>query len=239
MFLQSSPLYSAFAQADFFGKCIFIFLFLLSALSWVILIYKIWLGKKERKISFAFAAQMQPHENNFLAFELPQGEPESPYKNIFFMLKQKTFELLKKNRFFTQDENQRETYLCQADISLLESQVYSTIAYEIKKMEKNLFILSTTVTLAPFLGLLGTVWGVLQSFAGLSSSQISAANASVLSSLSMALATTVLGLLIAIPALIAYNYLKNTIRDFTGEMENFSQKLISTLEIQYRRVDRE
>jgi biopolymer transport protein TolQ len=59
----------------------------------------------------------------------------------------------------------------------------------------------------------------------------------VLGGLSLALATTVLGLLDAIPALIGYNYLKNTIRDFTTEMEGFSNEILAAVELQYRKVE--
>jgi biopolymer transport protein TolQ len=59
----------------------------------------------------------------------------------------------------------------------------------------------------------------------------------VLSGLSLALATTVLGLIDAIPALIGYNYLKNGIRDFNTEMEEFANEILASVEMQYRKVD--
>lgn len=59
----------------------------------------------------------------------------------------------------------------------------------------------------------------------------------VLSGLSLALATTVLGLIDAIPALIGYNYLKNSIRDFAMEMEGFSNDLLTSVELEYRKMD--
>ena len=93
------------------------------------------------------------------------------------------------------------------------------------------------MALAPFLGLLGTVWGMLVTFSGLKSHAVSMANAAVLSGLSTALATTVLGLLIAIPALIAYGYLRNAVLEINRDMENFSQVLLTTIEMQYRKVD--
>ena len=64
------------------------------------------------------------------------------------------------------------------------------------------------------MGLLGTVWGILVTFSGLQSNGLSSANSSVLSGLSMALGTTVFGLVVAIPALVGYNYLKSIIGDF-------------------------
>jgi biopolymer transport protein TolQ len=104
-------------------------------------------------------------------------------------------------------------------------------------LEKDLFILSTSVTLAPFLGLLGTVWGILVTFSELQAGSSAGSNTAIIGGLSTALSTTVLGLVIAIPALIAYNYLKNNLRMFTSDMEDFLHNLISTLELQYRKVD--
>ena len=63
-------------------------------------------------------------------------------------------------------------------------------------------------------------------------------NNEVLNGISMALATTVFGLVVAIPALISYNYLKNKIREFSKDMICFSNLLITNLEIQYRKVEK-
>lgn len=62
-------------------------------------------------------------------------------------------------------------------------------------------------------------------------------NQMFLGGLSLALATTVLGLVDAIPALVGYNYLKNTIREFRTDMETFSHEMLTTVELQYRKVD--
>ena len=98
-------------------------------------------------------------------------------------------------------------------------------------------MLSTIVTLAPFLGLLGTVWGILLTFSNLQMHSLTSGNSAVLAGLSMALATTVVGLIVAIPALVAYNYLKTSVKDIAADMENFSHRLLTTVEIQYRKVD--
>ena len=123
------------------------------------------------------------------------------------------------------------------DIELIDSHLDVEILKQTKLLEKNLFILPTVVTLGPFLGLLGTVWGILITFNTLQTQSLLNNNTSILSGLSMALSTTVVGLMVAIPALIAYNYLKNWIKNFRSDMLHFSHGLITTLEIQYRNVD--
>jgi biopolymer transport protein TolQ len=73
------------------------------------------------------------------------------------------------------------------------------------------------------------VWGILNAFESMSITG-SASISSVAPGVSAALTTTVAGLAVAIPALVAYNYLMSAIRDFTSEMENFSSEIISTIE---------
>jgi biopolymer transport protein TolQ len=104
-------------------------------------------------------------------------------------------------------------------------------------LDKNLYILSTVVTLAPFLGLLGTVYGNLTTFSGKKSDPSAASNQVVLSGLSLALTTTVVGLVDAIPALIGYNYLKNMVHDFDADMNRFANDVLSTVEMHYRKVE--
>lgn len=158
-----------------------------------------------------------------------------PFAEVFSTIKQKTVETLNKNHFFA---NQTQSvYLSKTDIELLETTALTTISGEQKKLEKNLFVLSTIVTLAPFLGLLGTVWGILITFTELHGGASAGSNSVILGGLSTALATTVLGLVIAIPALVAYNYLRNAAKNLTSDTEDFLYDLISTIELQYRKVD--
>ena len=126
--------------------------------------------------------------------------------------------------------------MSEADLGLIDTEIQMKVGNMSKLLEKNLFVLSTIVTLGPFLGLLGTVWGILDTFSDLPSSRgISINNVAMLTGLSLALTTTVIGLVIAIPAIIGYNYLKNAARDYRREMENFSQLLLATVELQYRK----
>lgn len=134
-------------------------------------------------------------------------------------------------------ESSIPAFLSPTDIDFVESHLAMTISNQTKELENNLFILSTTVSLAPFLGLLGTVWGILTTFSELQSAGTTQSSQAVIGGLSLALATTVLGLLDAIPALVGYNYLKASIRNFETEMEEFSHDILSSVELQYRKVD--
>ncbi len=233
----------AYWQADFFGKLIFLALFALSIICWFFLIHKVYLIHQVRKCSREFQSSIESQKDAILSLALESlpkvknREIPHPFAHIYLTLKEKTVELLDKNVFFAQKNLDQKNYLSRTDMELVDSHLQSISSKQRANLEKNFFILSTTVTLAPFLGLLGTVWGILITFSELQKGGFMGSNAAVLGGLSTALTTTVLGLLIAIPALIAYNYLKNASRHYFSEMHDFSHLLLSTIELQYRKVD--
>ena len=231
LFAANQPLFSAFTDADVFGKCIFFALFALSILCWVILVQKSFQAKATKRFNVSFQKKFEQNKDHLLNLSI-ENQVHS-FAKIFSATRQKTLEILNKNHFFA--ENKEIVYLTRSDLELVESHVLTTISTEAKKLEKNLYILSTIYSLAPFLGLLGTVWGILITFGELQAGGSTASNTAMLGGLSTALSTTVLGLVIAIPALIAYNYLKNTFKYLNSDMEDFLYTLLSTVELQYRK----
>lgn len=231
---------SAYSQSDLFGKAIIVSLFLLSCAGWIVLGYKMWEAKKAKASALHTEQILKRHTDRFLAIDseeiflpFPKHVPQ-PFAGIYLDLRNKTLETLQKKRFFL--EQDASIYLTPDDLSFLEQHTAIEISTQTKILEKHLFILSTIVTLAPFLGLLGTVWGILVTFSALQGGASAGSSSVILGGLSTALVTTVLGLLIAIPCLIAYNYLKNHLKSFVSDMEDFLSFLISTLELQYRIV---
>lgn len=93
-------------------------------------------------------------------------------------------------------------------------------------------MLATAVSAAPFLGLLGTVWGVMDAFSGMAQSG-SAALSAVAPGISGALLTTIIGLLVALPSMIGYNGLSSRIRRLAVEMDNFAQEFITAIQNEY------
>jgi biopolymer transport protein TolQ len=244
--LASNVFLSAYSQSDFFGKLIFLGLFLLSVICWIVLLQKAWVTRHVRRISAAFQMAVEQTKRPIFSLDvsdLPKPHLRSlphPFAQIFATLKQKALELLNKNHYFATNKGADESapvYLSPKDLELLETHVMTTISSQTKILERHLYVLSTIVTLAPFLGLLGTVWGILITFAELHGGASASSNAAILGGLSTALATTVLGLVIAIPALISYNYLRNAMRNLNSDMDDFLSLLLSTVEIQYRKVE--
>ena len=211
----------------------------------MVLVYKIWMIRKIKNLSFAVQTIVEKNKDRMLSLEKEhltssENRPDvpNPFSEIFLILKERTLEVLNKNIFFAkQAGKENPVYLSIEDIDLIESSALTAVSTQTKFLEKNLFILSTIVTLAPFLGLLGTVWGILITFGQLHQGGSASSNSLILGGLSTALATTVLGLVIAIPALVSYNYLKNNAKKTSSDMEDFLYKLLSTIELQYRKND--
>ena len=225
-----SPLYQAYLQSDFFGKLIFLGLFGLSILSWLVIVHKYRMTRAVSRVGDGFQRAFHAEKQNLLA--LPTGSTSaefgSPFQELYQIFQKQTLGILGKNQ---------QSYLSASDVGLVEVHLMSGIASIVKRLDKNLFILSTIVSLAPFLGLLGTVWGILTTLSELQTQSLAGGSQMVLGGLSMALATTVLGLVIAIPALVGHSYFRQVIRDFTVEMENFSSEMVGAVEMQYRKVD--
>ena len=109
----------------------------------------------------------------------------------------------------------------------------NAVAQESLKLESGLILLAIAVSGAPFLGLLGTVWGVMSTFAGIATSPQGANLAAMAPGVSAALITTVAGLLVAIPSMFGYNWLVHNLRVLTVQLDNFAQELVSKMETEY------
>lgn len=105
---------------------------------------------------------------------------------------------------------------------------------ETHRLEKFLTFLATTGSTAPFIGLFGTVWGIMDSFRGIGQTG-SASLAVVAPGISEALVATAIGLVAAIPAVVGYNHFVNKVNILTGEMDNFSQEYLNIVERLLRR----
>jgi biopolymer transport protein TolQ len=233
-FTSLKPFFVAYTESDFFGKIIMLSLLALSLVCWLIIFKK----QKEFKAVKSF-------QNKVIQGTLSLKNPLSPYdplektnpfSTLYMSFKTKSLDLLNKNKFFMQDE-EKSVYLSQTDLTMVESAGIVSIEESIQSLEKNIALLSTITTLAPFLGLLGTVWGILMTFSELSSGAQAAQNSAVIGGLSMALATTVMGLVIAIPALIGFNHLRQNLKNTQLDLETYLAKLLSQLELQYRKVE--
>ncbi len=117
-------------------------------------------------------------------------------------------------------------------LETLRSVVDRNVADEALGLEDQMGLLATAVSAAPFLGLLGTVWGVMDAFSGMAQSG-SAALSAVAPGISGALLTTIVGLIVALPSMVGYNMLSAHIRRISVQMDNFAQEFIAEIQNTY------
>ena len=103
---------------------------------------------------------------------------------------------------------------------------------EVRRLEKGMQWLATTGAVSPFIGLFGTVWGVMDAFAGLGDAGTASLRA-VAPGIAEALVTTAAGLFAAIPAVIAYNHYLQGIRSLAGRMDSFASEFVAKIETLY------
>jgi biopolymer transport protein TolQ len=128
----------------------------------------------------------------------------------------------------------RKRYVSLKSMEHVKRSLENTVAQESLKLESGLILLAIAVSGGPFLGLLGTVWGVMSTFAGIAMSPQGTASLAVMApGVSAALITTVAGLLVAIPSMFGYNWLVHTLRTLTVTLDNFAQELVSKMETEY------
>ena len=118
------------------------------------------------------------------------------------------------------DANHKNT-----DFDSIKKIVEISISRNVEELSKRLSFLSTAASVSPYIGLFGTVWGIMNAFGGLS--QLTQVSITVVApGISEALIATALGLFAAIPALVSYNWCLNKINSFSNEYYNFSEELI-------------
>jgi biopolymer transport protein ExbB/TolQ len=116
-----------------------------------------------------------------------------------------------------------------ASFEAIKVVVEEAAAAEAMALEKGMIVLSTAVAGGPFIGLLGTVWGVMSTFAGIAEAH-SASLAAMAPGVAAALIATVVGLLVAIPAMFGYNFMVTTIRGITQELDGFASRYANQIE---------
>jgi len=115
-------------------------------------------------------------------------------------------------------------------VELVERALKRTMSSEISKLESSLTFLATTGSAAPFIGLFGTVWGIMTSFMGLAGSEGVPTLHAVAPGIAEALIATAIGLAAAIPAVIAYNYFVSRVKKVDVDMDNFASEFLNIVD---------
>jgi len=216
--------WQALRTIDFVGLMCLLACLGLSVASWLIVFYKLQQLKTAERQSDAFDKQLDSSGSLEDAYRRATDYPQSPIAQI---LREAYVEMESEN-WYSDEVYQLEERLTAARLGV-ERVMERTIATELRQMESHLVFLATTSSVAPFVGLFGTVWGVLAAFQSLSTSG-SAALASLAPGIATALVTTVAGLIAAIPASIFYNYLTSKTSNLASRMDSFALELANIIQ---------
>lgn len=132
--------------------------------------------------------------------------------------------------------DEKSDTLSDHQLELVRAVMDRTMADEALQLEGGMGLLATAVSSAPFLGLLGTVWGVMDAFGAMAETGAATLSA-VAPGIAGALLTTVIGLLVALPSAIGYNLLTSRIRHLGVQMDNFSQEFMIAVQLHFGRSD--
>lgn len=219
----ASSLTDYFFQSNFAGQVIVVILIGFSLLAWGAMFCK-KADLSEMKKQNAAAARVLARSDSVAEAAAARGLA-GPYAAIIRDAAAALEQSGAKNAASSDDKNSAMTFV--------DNALQRSLSRQLMKYESNMILLGTVISGAPFLGLLGTAWGVMDCF-GSMSAQASVTLQQLAPGVAGALLTTVAGLFVAIPAVFGYNYLTSKSRELITETENFASLVSDIIEMQMR-----
>jgi biopolymer transport protein TolQ len=213
-------------QATPEGKAIIGCLVVFSIVAWSVMIWKAAQMRRAKKLNFYFNTEFRSQKAVLDVFDRRIQADGCP---LFVVYQSGSLEL---DTRLKNADGGRKRFVSLKGMEHVKRTLENAVAQESLKLESGLILLAIAVSGAPFLGLLGTVWGVMSTF-GHIAQQGSATMAAMAPGVAAALITTVAGLLVAIPSMFGYNWLVHNLRVLTVELDNFAQELVSKMETEY------
>ncbi|WP_417912681.1 protein TolQ [Candidatus Electronema sp. TJ] len=222
--------FSMLAHAGLVVKLVMLALLFFSVVSWWIIIAKHLLFSRSRKASEDFLSDFWESKTLNNAYESAKAASLSPEAAVFVSGFNELRKISAARSAGQQPAEKQETLQTKlAVMDNLKRAVRKAQLIEIERLERSLAFLATTGSATPFIGLFGTVWGILVSFQEIGA-RGSASLAVVAPGISEALVATAAGLAVAIPAVIFYNFYANKVADFQSDIENFSFDFLNLIE---------
>ena len=203
-----------FLRADFVVKSVIIILIAASVYSWALIFEKYRLFKRIEKSTSSFEDKFWKSRSAESFYNSFTNKEKDPLASIFQAAMN---ELIKTKSKSSSVQTNRVSRVLEISAD-----------NEINSIEKDFIFLATVGSTAPFIGLFGTVWGIMNSFQSIAISR-NTSLAIVAPGIAEALFATALGLLAAVPAVIAYNKFNSDSKNYTGRIENFSKRFISII----------
>ena len=212
---EALSLLSLFYQADIVVKAVMIGLVILSIISWAVIIDKYRLLKKLHKRADTFDELFWSNLDKNILYEKINQNPKDPLSMVFITA-------MKEYKLNSSASLEQKTLK-------IHRAMQATINRQWSFLEKNIIILSSTASASPFIGLFGTVWGIMNSFTAIAGAK-QASISVVAPGIAEALLATAIGLIAAIPATVFYNKISNDIDQYLTRLETFQDEFITVME---------
>ena len=229
--LTSSPdVVRLIAEAGPLVKVVLLVLLLFSALSWGIILYKFWAFRRAERQTARFMAVFRKSSKFSEVQAVCPGLGESPLVGLF---QSGYAELNAQLRSAPAGDPQRPTAAATRptlkSLDSVDRALLRATTVELSKLESRVTFLATTASLTPFIGLFGTVWGIMSSFLSISAVGSSSLQ-TVGPGIAEALIATAAGLFAAIPAVFFYNHFTNRVKHFSNKMDDFALEFLNISE---------
>lgn len=213
------------------GKAVIVLLVSFSMIAWSVMISKFLSMRRAKKLNEYFDAEFRSQQNVLAVYDRRVQVDGCP---LFGVYQAGCLEL--DTRLRSASSEGRKQFITLKSMEHVKRTLERAVAQESLKLESGLILLAIAVSGAPFLGLLGTVWGVMSAF-GQVAEKGNADLITMAPGVAGALITTVAGLLVAIPSMFGYNWLVHNLRVLTVELDNFAQELASKMETEFLKDD--
>jgi len=217
---------SLFAGTGLVVKLVLLILLYFSVVSWAIIFYKLLQVHRANKDSEHFLNFFwQTKRFDAVSTQIDRFA-HSPLSVLF------TEGYSELRKVVEKGEDKQESHVISTDLGGVENVARAlrrATTSEITRLEKYLTFLATTGSTAPFIGLFGTVWGIMTAFKGIGETG-SASLAVVAPGIAEALVATAIGLVAAIPAVMGYNHFQNRLKVLIAEMDNFSTEFLNIVQ---------
>ena len=218
-------------QATPEAKAIIVFLLCFSVVAWSVITFKALQMRRAKKLNYYFNEEFRSQKAVMDIYDRKLQVEGCP---LYVVYQTGCTQLDARLRGAGGERSRQDVSL--KNMEHVKRAIENVVAQESLSLESGLIWLSVAASGAPFIGLLGTVWGVMSAFAGIAQSG-SATLAAMAPGVAAALITTVAGLLVAIPSMFGYNWLVHNLRAFTVGLDNFAQELVSKMEAEYLAED--
>ncbi len=231
----------SFHQSNLPGKIIVLLLFVGSIYAWSIMVTKFIELRRAREASLRFLATFRKEVNPVTVFLRRQKFPDSPlfaiYERACVTLGGELEALgLNSDDLFVADFSSATQTLSPHQFEQIRNETERNVSDQSLILERRMGILATAVNASPFLGLLGTVWGVMEAFTGMAIIGTATLSA-VAPGIAAALLTTVMGLLVALPSAIGYNLLAGQIAELQVQTSNYAKEYMDKIGTMFLRVN--